>query len=55
MIRKVPVATITGPMARPSKPSVKLTALLVPTMTKYTQGIYNKPKEILTLFKNKCK
>ena len=33
------VATITGPMAKPSRPSVKLTALLVPATTKHAKGM----------------
>ena len=35
---------ITGPMARPSKPSVRLTALDVPTITKTPKMIYTQPR-----------
>ena len=35
---------ITGTVAKPSRPSVKLTALEEPTMMKTAKGIKNNPK-----------
>ncbi len=39
MMPKVPAAIITGTMARPSRPSVRFTALPDPTMTKAPKRI----------------
>ena len=36
--------SITGTVAKPSKPSVKLTAFEDPTIIKIAKGIKNKPK-----------
>src|SRR5262245_10683661 len=46
-------ATITvGKIAKPSKPSVRFTALLEPTTTKKTNGRNNHPRSTTTFFKN---
>ena len=42
---------VTGPMARPSRPSVRLTALAEPTMTKTANGIKSKPRSGCTSLK----
>jgi len=39
-------------VAKPSKPSVKLTALEEPTITKIEKGIKNQPKLITKFLKN---
>ena len=41
---KLAAAIITGTMARPSRPSVKFTALPAPTMTKAAKGTKNQPR-----------
>ena len=41
-----------GPVARPSGPSVKLTALLVPIIIKTPQGMSNNPRYGLNSLKN---
>ena len=41
---KLAAAIITGTMARPSRPSVRLTALPAPTMTKAPNITKNQPK-----------
>ncbi|MBS1223487.1 MAG: hypothetical protein H6R24_165 [Proteobacteria bacterium] len=41
-----------GTMASPSNPSVRLTALLEPTMTKYASGIKSQPRFRATFLKN---
>ena len=41
-----------GTIAKPSSPSVKLTALLVPTITKYVSGKNSKPSGNATSLKN---
>ena len=43
---------MTGTMARPSSPSVRLTALLAPTMTKTAIGTKNQPSAISRSFMN---
>ena len=40
----------TGIIARPSRPSVRLTALLEPTITKIAKGKNTHPRSNLTLF-----
>ena len=43
---------MTGPMARPSKPSVRLTALDVPTMTRAAKRTYPQPRSGVIFLKN---
>ena len=43
---------MTGTVAKPSKPSVKLTALEDPTITKTEKGTKNHPKFITKFLKN---
>ena len=46
-------ATITvGRIASPSSPSVRFTALLDPTMTKYAKTTYPHPRSSMTSLKN---
>ena len=49
---KVAAAIITGTMARPSRPSVRLTALPAPAMTKMPTSTKNGPSSITTFLKN---
>ena len=42
---------VTGPMARPSRPSVRFTALAVPTMIKTAKGMKNRPRSGCTFLK----
>ena len=42
---------MTGTMARPSRPSVRLTALPAPTMTKAPKITKNQPKFTMTSFR----
>ena len=44
--------SITGTVAKPSKPSVKFTAFDDPTNTKIQNGIKNQPKLITKFLKN---
>ena len=44
-------AVITGPMAKPSRPSVRFTALEVPTTTNTAKGTYQMPKSGCTFLK----
>jgi hypothetical protein len=48
----VAAAIITGTMARPSSPSVRLTALDAPTITSMPNGRKNQPSGISTSLKN---
>ena len=48
---KAPLTRTMGIIASPSKPSVRLTALLVDIITKITKGIKNMPKSIITSLK----
>jgi hypothetical protein len=48
---KVAAAIITGTMASPSRPSVRLTALPAPTMMKAPNGMNRQPRSISTLLK----
>ncbi len=43
---------ITGTIAKPSNPSVKLTALAEPMITKIPKGIKNSPKSNIKFLKN---
>ena len=52
MKAKHPATKITGTVAKPSKPSVKFTALEEPTITKTVNGIKNQPKLIIKFLKN---
>ncbi len=52
MKAKQPATRITGTVAKPSKPSVKLTALEEPTIIKIANGIKNNPKLIIKFLKN---
>ena len=45
-----PTSTV-GMMARPSRPSVRFTALLVPTITTKTKGMNSQPRGISTSLK----
>ena len=47
MMPKVAEAIITGTMARPSRPSVRLTALPAPTMTKPAKGRKSQPRSTI--------
>ena len=51
MKAKQPATNITGTVAKPSKPSVKFTALDDPTITKIEKGIKNQPKFIIKFLK----
>ena len=44
MMAKAPPAITMGPMARPSRPSVRLTALDDPTITRSAKGIQSQPR-----------
>ena len=48
---KTPAAIITGPMANPSSPSVKLTAFDEPTMTRVAKMMKNQPRSIITVLR----
>ena len=48
---KVAAAMITGTMARPSRPSVRLTALPAPTITKMPTRMKKKPSGMTTVLK----
>ena len=48
---KKAAAMVTGPMARPSRPSVRLTALAQPTMTKTAKGMKKNPRSGWTSLK----
>ena len=52
MTPSVPPAIITGMMAKPSKPSVRLTALAEPTITIMPKGTKNMPRLIMVFFRN---
>ena len=52
MRAKQPAAIITGTIARPSSPSVRLTALPAPTITSAANGTKNQPRSIRTSLKN---
>ena len=52
MKAKQEATRITGTVAKPSKPSVKLTALEDPTIIKTENGIKNHPKFINKFLKN---
>ena len=45
-MRKVPAEVMTGPMARPSSPSVRLTALLKPASTVVAKMKYRKTGQV---------
>src|SRR5512132_3129172 len=47
-----PATSTDGMIARPSRPSVRLTALLDPTITKYVSGMNRMPSGITTCLKN---
>src|SRR5205823_2049320 len=49
---RVPPAIMTGPIARPSSPSVRLTAFAAPTMTSAPNGMYQSPRSGRTSLKN---
>ena len=49
---KVAKFDINEPIAKPSKPSVRLTALLQPTITKIAHGMNNRPKSGCKYLKN---
>ena len=49
---KLAEAIITGTMARPSRPSVRFTALPAPTTTSAPNAIKNQPRLITTSLKN---
>ncbi len=49
---KLAAAIITGTMARPSRPSVKFTALPAPTMMKAAKNTKNQPRLSTTSLKN---
>ena len=40
-----------GPTARPSRPSVRLTALELPTMTSTANGMYRRPRSGMKFLK----
>ena len=44
MIAKAPPAVTMGPMARPSRPSVRFTALDAPTITRTENGTQSQPR-----------
>ena len=44
MTAKAPPAVTIGPMARPSRPSVRFTALDAPTITRTAKGIQSQPR-----------
>ena len=46
MIAKAPPAITMGPMARPSSPSVRLTAFDAPTITSTAKGTQSAPRVI---------
>ena len=52
MSAKQPAAIITGTMASPSSPSVRLTAFEAPTITNIANGMKNQPRSISTSLKN---
>ena len=52
MTPKEAAAIMIGTMARPSSPSVRLTALPAPTMTKQANGMKNQPRLISKSLKN---
>ena len=52
MKAKQPATKITGTVASPSKPSVKLTAFEDPIITKIEKGIKNHPKFKIKFLKN---
>src|SRR5689334_9252741 len=52
MKAKQPAAIIEGTMARPSRPSVKLTEFDAPVMTKMATGTKNQPRFTSTFLKN---
>ena len=52
MRTKQPAAIITGPMASPSSPSVRLTAFDDPTITSMAKGRNPQPKSISMFFMN---
>ncbi len=49
---KLAAAIITGTMARPSRPSVRFTALPAPTMMKVVKMRKNQPKSMMKSFRN---
>ena len=49
---KLAAAIITGTMARPSRPSVRFTALPAPTMMKIANSTKNQPRLITSSLKN---
>ena len=49
---KLAAAIITGTMARPSRPSVRFTALPAPTMMKAAKNTKNQPRLSTTSLKN---
>ena len=52
MKAKQPATKITGTVAKPSSPSVRLTALEDPTITNTENGIKNHPKLTTKFLKN---
>ena len=52
MNAKQAATSITGTVAKPSKPSVKFTAFDDPTITKTPNGIKNQPRLIIKFLKN---
>ena len=52
MNAKHPATNITGTVANPSSPSVKLTAFDDPTITNTEKGIKNHPRLIIKFLKN---